>query len=190
VKEGEGAGADMTAGEQHTAERRKGLPALPQVVTALAVVALVATVAVVARRRGRLPETPEAAVNALFDAAGRGDDAAYLRLVTGRLRDALLETRRQMGREAFCRSLRQTTAGVKGLAVSRLPDAPAGTVAMKVEIIFADRNERQRLLLVEQSGGWAIAEIEKATMVRPPIPYGTPVFEEPLEVESRRAPGS
>ena len=48
-----------------------------------------------------------------------------------------------------------------------------------VEIVFADRNERQRMLLVPERGGWAIASLEQAQMLKPPIPYGTPVFEPP-----------
>ena len=32
-----------------------------------------------------------------------------------------------------------------------------------------------------QQSGWAIAAIEAAQMVKPPIPYGTPVFEAPEE---------
>jgi hypothetical protein len=135
------------------------------------------------RLQPRDPETPEAAINDLFDAASDGDDNAYLRLVTGDLKTSLLDTRKQLGRKAFGESLKKSMAGIKGLAVRPAEDAPAGFVARYVDIVFADRNETQRMLLVDERTGWAVASIEQAQMVKPPIPYGTPVFEEPLGAE-------
>jgi len=58
-------------------------------------------------------------------------------------------------------------------------------VALDLEIVFADRNQRQRMLLERTRGGWAIRAIEAAEMVKPPIPYGTPVFEEAKPEESK-----
>ncbi len=147
------------------------------------VVALVG-VALLLRSGGRrLPATPEDTVNALFDAARDGDDRAYLNLTTGDLRKQLDYDRSQQGAEAFGRGLAGTTAGIKGTVVSRAPGAPAGMVALEVELIFADRNETQRMLLAEEDGGWAVASIEAAEMVKPPVPYGTPVFAEPAKAE-------
>ena len=143
------------------------------------VIVLVIAAALVLRSRGRLPETPEKTVTELFVAAGEGDDRAYLRLLTGELRDSLENVRSQSGVDAFRESLRRSAEGIKGLAVSRADDAPGDLVALDVEIIFADRNERQRMLLVLQRGGWAITDIQQAQMLKPPIPYGTPVFEAP-----------
>ena len=131
-----------------------------------------------------------AAINDLFNAASEGDDDAYLRLVTGELRKTLLDTRRQLGREAFRQSLRRSVSGIKGVASKRAEQSPPGFVATEVEIIFADRNEKQRMLMVEQRSGWAIASIETARMIKPPIPYGTPVFEEPLEAEAEGSGGN
>ena len=37
------------------------------------------------------------------------------------------------------------------------------------------------MLLERKQGGWAISAIEAAQMLKPPIPYGTPVFEAPEE---------
>jgi hypothetical protein len=136
------------------------------------------------RLQPRDPETPEAAINDLFDAASDGDDNAYLRLVTGDLKTALLDTREQLGRKAFCESLKKSMAGIKGLAVRPAEDAPAGFVTRYVDIVFVDRNETQRMLLVDEPTGWAIAAMEQAQMVKPPIAYGTPVFEEPLGAEN------
>jgi hypothetical protein len=122
-------------------------------------------------------------ISELFDAASAGDDDAYLQLVTGELRKTLLDTRKQLGRDKFRQSLRRSVSGVKGVSSKLAEQAPTGFVAVDVEIVFADRNEKQRMLLVEKRSGWVIASIEKARAVKPPIPYGTPVFEEPLEAE-------
>jgi len=126
----------------------------------------------------RLPETPEAAVKALFDAAGRGDEEAYLRLLSGELRKSLRHTRAQLGAEGFRESIQRSAAGIKGVAVTRSGEGPPGLVALDVEIVFADRNERQRLLLCQEGSGWVITSIGPAQMIKPSIPYGTPVFEE------------
>ena len=146
-----------------------------QVSVAIALVAL--AIALRGRRARELPDTPEAAVSALFDAADRGDDEAYLALVTGELARSLRSTRSQLGAEAFRQDLRRSAAGIKGLAVARANDAPSGCVAVDVEIVFADRNERQRIVVVPEAGGWAILALGPAATTQPAIPYGTPVYE-------------
>lgn len=116
-----------------------------------------------------------------FDAAARGDDQDYLRLTSGQFRESLLSARSDLGAEAFRDNLRSSAAGIKGLAKSRTTDASLAdaVVAIDVELVFVDRNERQRMLLVPQGNGWVITFIEPARVVEPSLPYGTPVFEEP-----------
>jgi len=145
----------------------------------IAVIVALVVLAFLLRSRDRLPQSPEDTVSAFFDAAGRGDDDAYLRLVWGQLRESLGNTRDQLGADAFRKDIQRSVAGIKGLAITQSNDARPGTTAIDVEIVFADRNERQRMLLLQERNGWVITSIEKATMVKPPIPYGTPVFEEP-----------
>ena len=147
-------------------------------VVQIAVVVAICGAAFWLRTRDRLPETPELAVNALFDAAARGDDAAYLRLVGGELRTTLESSRGQLGVAAFRDNLRRSAAGIKGLAVSRGDAARPDRVALDLDLVFADRNERQRMLLADTGKGFAIMAIEGATMVKPPIAYGTPVYDE------------
>jgi len=145
-----------------------------QIAVVLALIAL----AFALRGRGHLPQTPEDAVSAFFDAAGNGDDDAYLRCVFGTLRESLKHTRAQVGVEAFRKDLRRSASGIKGLAITRSDNATPAQVALDVEIVFADRNENQRMFLLQESDGWVITSIEPAITVKPPIPYGTPVFEE------------
>ena len=141
----------------------------------IVVVAALVAAAFVFRGRARPGETPEATVSAFFDAAESGDDEMYLRLTSGRLRNSLEGTRSQLGVDAFRESLRQSAAKIKGLAFTRNDTAPPGPIALDVEIVFADRNERQKMLLSPQRNGWTIHSIEAAQMVKPAIPYGTPV---------------
>jgi hypothetical protein len=128
-------------------------------------------------RKRELPATPEAAVNAMFDAAKAGDDEAYLALTGGELERRLRAARSQAGAEAFRRDLRLSAKGVVGLAISRAGDAPSPGVALVVEIVFRDRNERQRYLAAPVDGGWQITAVSVAATTRPSIPYGTPVSE-------------
>ncbi len=127
--------------------------------------------------RDRLQATPEAVVSEFFDAAKRGDDRAYLRFVDGELRKSLAAERSQQGGEAFREGIRRTAAGIKGLATMPSSDAPDGMVALDVDIVFADRIESQRMLLRPKGNGWIIASIGAAQMSKPPVAYGTPVFE-------------
>ncbi len=147
---------------------------------------LVMAAALLLRGGGRLPESPEAAVAELFDAAARGDDDAYLRLVTGALANSLNETRSQLGTTPFQKNLRRSAAGIKGLAVSRTDSTTPGAVALDVEIVFADRKEHQRVVCAKTSRGWIITSITGAQMIKPAIPYGTPVFEERSPEETDR----
>ncbi len=159
--------------------------------TAVAIVlgAALVVVGFVFRGRDRLPPTPEAAVSEFFDAAGRGDDRAYLRLLDGELRRSLSAERSRQGTDAFREGIRRTAAGIKGLATMPNSDAPDGMTALDVDIIFADRNESQRMILAPRRNGWAIVSIDAARMLKPPVPYGTPVFEAP-DSQSTESPES
>jgi hypothetical protein len=145
-------------------------------VPAMLALALV-VVALVLRGKGRLPATPDEAVDALFQAAQRGDAPAYLATLTGALRSSFESTQSQIGGEAFAASLRDSVAGIKGFAKSSIGEPSPDRAEIDVELVFANRNERQRFILVRQSGGWLVAGIDKAESVKPPIPYDAPVFD-------------
>jgi len=125
------------------------------------------------------PDWSEASktVTDFFQAAGEGDDEAYLDLLDGPLRRSLEETRSELGVEEFRRMLRRSVEAIKGLAVTPGEGAPGGGLALDVEIVFADRNEYQRMVLSGKGRAWRITSIDKARMVKPAVPYGTPVFE-------------
>ena len=141
----------------------------------IAVVAALVVLAVVLRNRECRPETPEATVSAFFEAAASGDDGLYLSLVAGDLRRSLRDVRTQRGADAFRGELARSVSGVKGRAMTRADNAPAGYVAIDVEHVFVERNEQQRLLLAPRGNGWVIEAIGDAETVKPLVPYGTPV---------------
>jgi hypothetical protein len=145
-------------------------------VPTLLVLAL-AAVALLLRGKGRLPPTPEDAVNLLFQAAQRGDAPAYLATMTGTLRSSFESTQSQVGGEAFAAGLRESVAGMKGFAIGPAGEASPDRAELDVELVFADRNQRQRFVVLRQSGGWLIAQIDTADTFKPPIPYGAPVFD-------------
>jgi hypothetical protein len=135
-----------------------------------------AAVALAMRGKGRLPDTPESAVRAFFAAAQEGDSAAYLSVISGPLKNSIGETQSQLGGKAFRESLRNSVAGLKGFAVSRSSDVADDRVALEVELVFADRSERQRFGLVRESRGWSIATLDRAEVEKPAAAYGAPVY--------------
>lgn len=145
----------------------------------IGVLAALVAAALILRGGRRLPDQPQDAVNAFFNAARDGDARAYLQLTTGELRKSLEQLRREQGAETFRVNIERSLEGIKGQAVRKLPQSPVGTAALEVELVFSDRNEVQRFVLEPVGSGWAIAAIEAARVYRPEIPYGTPVFSEP-----------
>jgi len=140
-------------------------------------VLVLAAVALLLRGKGRLPPTPDDAFTWFLQAAQRGDAPAYLAILTGTLRSSFESTQSQIGADAFAASLRDSVAGLKGYAVSPIGEAAPDRAELDVEMVFSDRNQRQRFILLRQNGGWLIASIDKADTVKPPIPYGATVFD-------------
>jgi hypothetical protein len=143
-------------------------------------------VAMVLKKRDQTPvpaESPEDVVNKFFDAARQGDDAACLGLVAGEYRRSLENDRSQVGPAAFRESLKRMAAGMKGIGIKTSAETPVEGVALDVELVYADRNEKQRMVLVRQGGGWAILSVDSAQMQKPPVAYGTPVFDDTASPE-------
>ena len=149
---------------------------MKRIVPAFLALGLVA-VALFLRGRGRLPEKPEETVGRFYEAARRGDASACSALLAEPLKSEVEATRSQRGPNAGD-NMAESVAGLKGFAVTRSAEQAVQGVAMDVELVFSDRNERQRLVLVEQQGGWLIASIGKADVRKPAIAYGTPISAE------------
>ncbi len=182
--EGRGSGAATPFASSETCHPVKKLTKLLQAlmsrkqITVPVVLALaLAMVAMALRGKGRLPQTPEEAVNGFFQAAQRGDAPAFLATLAGPLRSSFEATQSQIGAAALAASLRGSVAGLKGFAMRPAGQSQPGQAKLDVELVFPDRNERQRFVLLWQDGGWLVAAIDKADTVKPPMPYGAPAFE-------------
>ena len=114
------------------------------------------------------PPEPQDTIYAMLNAARSGDVKRYLAAYTGSMEEAL----RQSVSESY---LRESTAGVKGTAVSDPEKISATQVKIRVEYIYQDRNETQTIYLDETPGGWKISRTENQERVKTLIPYGTPV---------------
>lgn len=122
--------------------------------------------------------TPEDAIQAMLDASRRGEARAYLNCFTDAMRPQLDATRQQMGEARFREYLAESQAPVMGVATTKLPDARPERARIEVEFILRDKNQRQTIELKQEGGRWRIEAMSQAVYAKPPIPYGTKVFEE------------
>lgn len=154
-----------------------------QIVTVLI---LAATMAVVLVRRTnvgasfatlveRSDPMPQDAVYAMLDAGKEGNVEKYLSSHTGQMEQSL---RRAIAESAdFAQYLRSSSAAVKGIAVNEPEWLSDTRVKVRVEFVFADRNEVQFLVVERTPAGWKIARVDSATHLEAPTPYGTKVEE-------------
>ena len=129
--------------------------------------------------------TPEEAIQSMLDASRRGDIRAYLDCFTSAFRPQLEATRQQMGEGRFRAYLVESQAPVVGVATTRLPEAGPDRARCEVEFVLRDKNQRQTVELRKQGERWRIETMSQAVYVKPVIPYGTKVFEEPKKKEGR-----
>jgi hypothetical protein len=115
-----------------------------------------------------VPTEPQDTIYAMLNAAKAGDVKGYLAAYTGSMEEAL----RQSVSESY---LRESTAGVKGTAVSDPEKISSTQVKIRVEYIYQDRNETQIMYLDQTPKGWKISRTENQERVKTLIPYGTPV---------------
>ncbi|MBI5687776.1 MAG: hypothetical protein HZC54_22115 [Verrucomicrobia bacterium] len=123
--------------------------------------------------------TPEDAIQAMLDASRRGDVRTYLDCFTDAMRPQLDATRQQMGEARFREYLAESQAPMMGVATTRLAEARPDRARIEVEFILRDKNQRQTVELKNEGGQWRIEAMSQAVHAKPPIPYGTKVFEEP-----------
>jgi hypothetical protein len=169
--------------DQNTAAAAKFRLMQRNFITILTLLLIGAGVWVTARNRpsglSSSAASPEDAIQAMLDASRRGDSRAYLDCFAGEMRPQLESTRQQMGEGRFREYLVESQAAVMGVATSRLPEAQADRARCEVEFVLKDKNQRQTVELRNDGGRWRIESMSQAVYVKPVIPYGTKVFEEP-----------
>lgn len=117
--------------------------------------------------------TPQDAVYSMLDAARSGDVPKYLSAYGGEVATALSRARDES--PDFAGYLRDSNAALKGVAVMEPQSLSNSEVRIRVEYVYADRNEIQYFHLEKVSGAWKITRLEAAERINTPVPYGTPV---------------
>lgn len=123
----------------------------------------------------RQPQSPQDAVYAMLDAARAGDVRSYREALTGSQAQAVSQALGENGEAQFSAYLKRSHADIKGIAMMEPRSVNDQEVRVRVEYVFADRNEAQEMVLVRSEGRWKIASMAGAERVPTTVPYGTPV---------------
>jgi hypothetical protein len=122
---------------------------------------------------GRKDPTPQDAIYAMLDAAQQGNVDQYLAQYGGPMAEALKQARADS--PDFGKYLRDSSARIKGVAVSEPEMVSPQQVRTRVEFVYQDRNESQVMYLDKSPVGWKISRVDGAELVKTMVPYGTPV---------------
>jgi hypothetical protein len=129
------------------------------------------------RSRPRL-QTPEDTVYGMLDAARAGDTAVYVDTFSGPLQQQIQQVIRESGKTQFARYLTAQSSSFQSVALS-VADQPSDVEArLRVEYIYANRNEVQTFHLRKSGGRWKIVGISGTDQIKTLIPYGTAVTDD------------
>ena len=118
---------------------------------------------------------PRDVIYAMLDAARIGSVEDYLACYTGQLERTLRQSMEEMGSDRFSAFLRERNRDIKGIAMNA-PDESGAEARVRVEYVYADRNEVQRFYLQRRDEDWKISRVSEIERVETPVPYGTPVY--------------
>ena len=127
------------------------------------------------QREAKAGQDPQDAIYAMLDAARAGDVTRYLGSYTGQMESVLRQSLAETTEPGFAQHLRESNSSLKGIAVSDPQKIADLEVKVRVEYVYADRNEAQMMYLKRGPGGWKIARADSDQRVKTLIPYGTPV---------------
>jgi hypothetical protein len=118
---------------------------------------------------------PEDTVYGMLDAARAGDTTVYVDTFAGSLQQQIQQLIRESGRKQFASYLTGQSSSFQSVALS-VADQPSDVEArLRVEYIYANRNEVQIFHLKKSGGRWKIIGISGTDQVKTLIPYGTAV---------------
>ena len=118
---------------------------------------------------------PRDVIYSMLDAARDGNVDEYLECYTSQLERTLIQSSEEMGRDRFSQFLKDRNQDIKGIAMNAPVESGAET-EVRVEYVYADRNEVQEFYLVKQDDSWKISRVSNIRRVETPVPYGTPVY--------------
>ena len=113
----------------------------------------------------------------MFEAAREGEVRKYLDCFDGALAESLQRAAAERGEAGFARYLRESNAPVKGIAVEEPQVAAGGEVKVRVELVYAGRNEAQFYYLTKTGDRWRISRLNAAEPVETLVPYGAPAVD-------------
>ncbi len=118
---------------------------------------------------------PRDVIYSMLDAARDGKVEEYLACYTSQLERTLSQSSEEMGRERFSDFLKERNKDIKGIAMNAPKEAGEET-EVRVEYVYADRNEVQEFYLVKWDDTWKIGRVSDIRRVETPVPYGTRVY--------------
>jgi hypothetical protein len=121
--------------------------------------------------------TPEDTIYAMLDSARAGNASAYLDHYTGQMKQTLKQLINEQSQSKFADDLKKSNAEMKGVALSPSEPGVDGTVKVRVEYVYSDRNEAQLFYLRKEGNTWKIYQVDGASRAKTLVPYGTPVTE-------------
>jgi hypothetical protein len=118
---------------------------------------------------------PEDTVYGMLDAARAGDTAVYVDTFAGSLQQQIQQLIRESGRKQFASYLTGQSSSFQSVALS-VAEQPSDVEArLRVEYVYANRNEVQIFHLKKSGGRWKIIGISGTDQIKTLIPYGTAV---------------
>lgn len=121
-------------------------------------------------------DQPTDTINRMMDAARDGDVDTYIECFGGQMKKTLQQSVAEMSASGFARYLMKNNEPIKGFAMYEPLEVSASAVDIRVEYVYADRNEAQRFRLERLSGRWTITKLDGIERVETIVPYGTPVY--------------
>jgi hypothetical protein len=121
---------------------------------------------------------PEDTVYGMLDAARAGDTSVYLDTFSGPLRQQIRQAIRESGKTQFASYLTAQSSSFQSVALS-VADQPSDVeVRLRLEYVYANRNEVQTFHLKKSGGSWKIIGISGTDQIKTLIPYGTAVTDD------------
>lgn len=118
---------------------------------------------------------PRDVIYRMLDAARDGDVDGYLGCFSGEMAKRLGQSVTEMTRAGFASYLTRSNAEIKGIAINEPVLTSGSDAEVRVEYVYADRNEAQQMFLEKADGDWKIRRVDAAVRVKTLVPYGTPV---------------
>jgi hypothetical protein len=114
----------------------------------------------------------------MLDAARAGDTAVYVDTFSGPLQQQIQQVIREGGKTQFAHYLTAQSSSFQSVALS-VADQPSDVEArLRVEYVYANRNEVQTFHLKKSAKRWKIIGISGTDQIKTLIPYGTAVTDD------------